>query len=65
MDIASPLLSVNELVFDQDNRPVEYVAALYRPDRFNYKVNLAVSEERRSAQVHTAISKSSVRLSSG
>jgi GntR family transcriptional regulator len=64
VDIASPLLSVNELIFDQHNRPVEYLAALYRPDRFNYKVNLAVSPERRSAQTHGAVNESSVRLSS-
>lgn len=65
VDIASPLLSVNELVFDQDARPVEYVAALYRPDRFNYKVNLAVSEEQRSLRAPGAVNQSSVRLSSG
>ena len=63
VDIASPLLSVNELVSDQDNRPVEYVAALYRPDRFNYRVNLAVPEERRSTQAPTAVDQSSIRVS--
>jgi GntR family transcriptional regulator len=64
VDIASPLLSVTELVFDQNNTPVEYVAALYRPDRYNYKVNLAVSEERRLSKTPGAIDDSSVRLSS-
>ena len=64
VDIASPLLSVTELVFDQDNKPVEYVAALYRPDRYNYKVNLAVSDDRRSPKVPAAIENSSIRLSS-
>ncbi|MDP6644621.1 MAG: GntR family transcriptional regulator [Rhodospirillales bacterium] len=45
VDIGSPLLSVNKLIFDQDDKPVEYLADLYRPDRYNYKVNLAVSDE--------------------
>ena len=64
VDIASPLLSVNELVFDQNGRPVEYVAALYRPDRFNYRVNLAVPEERRASQAPKAVEQSSIRVSS-
>jgi GntR family transcriptional regulator len=64
VDIASPLLSVNELIFDQNNRPVEYVSTLYRPDRFNYRVNLAVSEERRSEEAPGAVDQSSIRLSS-
>lgn len=64
VDIASPLLSVNELVFDQNDRPVEYVAALYRPDRFNYRVNLAVPEARRSTGPLTAVDQSSIRVSS-
>jgi GntR family transcriptional regulator len=63
VDIASPLLSVNELMLDQNKRPVEYVAALYRPDRFNYKVNLAVSDEQRSLRAPGAIDQSSVRVS--
>lgn len=64
VDIASPLLSVNELVFDQNDHPVEYVASLYRPDRFNYRVNLAVPEERRSTHPLTAVEQSSIRVSS-
>ena len=64
VDIASPLLSVTELTFDQNNQPVEYVAVLYRPDRYNYKVNLAVSEERRSSKAPGAIDNSSIRQSS-
>jgi GntR family transcriptional regulator len=64
VDIASPLLSVNELISDQNKRPVEYVAALYRPDRFNYRVNLSVPKERRSTQAPTAVDQSSIRVSS-
>ncbi len=44
VDIGSPLLSVNKLIFDKSDRPVEYQSALYRPDRHNYKVNLVASE---------------------
>ena len=44
VDIGSPLLSVNKIIYDQDDRPVEYLADLYRPDRYNYKVSLAVAE---------------------
>lgn len=44
VDIGSPLLSVNKIIYDQDDQPVEYLADLYRPDRYNYKVNLAVAE---------------------
>lgn len=43
VDIGSPLLSVNKIIYDQNDRPVEYLADLYRPDRYNYKVNLADS----------------------
>lgn len=64
VDIASPLLRVNELVFDQNNRPVEFVATLYRPDRYNYKVNLAVRKEGTSSDTAVAINESSIRLSS-
>ena len=45
VDIGSPLLSVNKLIFDETDKPVEYLADLYRPDRYNYKVNLAVTQE--------------------
>ncbi len=48
VDIGSPLLSVNKLLFDQDDKPVQYLAILYRPDRHNYKINLAVSDDRRA-----------------
>ncbi len=45
VDIGSPLLSVNKLIFDDTGKPVEYLSVLYRPDRYNYKVNLAVSDD--------------------
>lgn len=39
--IGSPLLSVTRTVFDQHGRPVEYIAILYRPDRYQYRMKLA------------------------
>jgi GntR family transcriptional regulator len=63
VDIASPLLSVNELIFDQHDRAVGYVAALYRPDRYNYKVNLVVSDDRHSSTAPGAVDESSIRVS--
>ena len=62
VDIGSPLLGVNELIFDQNNRPVEYVATLYRPDRYKYKIDLAVSDEQRLSNAPAAVDESSVRL---
>lgn len=39
--VGSPLLSVTRTVFDQHARPVEYIAILYRPDRYRYRMKLA------------------------
>lgn len=39
--IGAPLLSVTRTVFDQHGRPVEYIAILYRPDRYQYRMKLA------------------------
>lgn len=39
--VGSPLLSVTRTVFDQHGRPVEYIAILYRPDRYQYRMKLA------------------------
>lgn len=35
-----PLLNISRVVFDQDNRPVEYINALYRADLYQYRMNL-------------------------
>jgi GntR family transcriptional regulator len=40
----SPLIKVSRTAFDLRRRPIEYVVALYRPDRFQYMVSM----ERRS-----------------
>ncbi len=39
--VGAPLLSVTRTVFDQHGRPVEYIAILYRPDRYQYRMKLA------------------------
>ncbi|MBM3554888.1 MAG: GntR family transcriptional regulator [Alphaproteobacteria bacterium] len=38
--LGAPLLSVTRVVFDQDDRPVEHIAVLYRPDRYAYSMSL-------------------------
>jgi GntR family transcriptional regulator len=61
VDIGSALLAVQRLVFDIDERPVQWLHGLYRPDRYQYQMQLSrvgsidaklwVSEEL-SAQFH-------------
>lgn len=38
--VGSPLISVVRTVFDQRGRPVEHIAILYRPDRYQYRTKL-------------------------
>ena len=37
----SPLLKIARTIYDQDERPVEYLIALYPPERYQYTVTLA------------------------
>ncbi len=39
-EVGSPLLRINRIVYDQTERPVEYITALYRPDRYQYRMDL-------------------------
>jgi GntR family transcriptional regulator len=41
VDVGSPLLAVNRLVFDTDERPVQWLQGLYRPDRYQYEMQLS------------------------
>jgi len=41
VDLGSPLLSVSRVVFDVDDRPVEFITGLYRPDRYQYRMSLS------------------------
>lgn len=38
--VGSPLLRINRIVYDQTERPVEYITALYRPDRYQYRMDM-------------------------
>ncbi len=38
--VGAPLISVVRTVYDQRGRPVEHIALLYRPDRYQYRTKL-------------------------
>jgi len=40
VEIGAPLLLIVRVVRDQKDRPVEYIRALYRPDRYEYQVSM-------------------------
>lgn len=40
LEIGSPLLSLNRVVFGPDGRGVEHLQALYRPDRYSFQMEL-------------------------
>lgn len=42
--VASALLNIRRLVRDAGGRPVEYLDARYRPDRFEYRLDMAAHE---------------------
>jgi GntR family transcriptional regulator len=42
--VASALLNIRRLVRDADGRPVEYLDARYRPDRFDYRLDMTARE---------------------
>ena len=41
LDIGSPLLSIQRIVYDRNTNPVEFIKALYRPDRYQYRMMLS------------------------
>lgn len=43
--VGAPLIKVVRIVQDIDGRPVEYITALYRPDRYQYHMNLTRQAE--------------------
>jgi len=45
VEIGAPLLRISRVVYDQTERPVEYIVALYRPDRYQFRMNLTRVEE--------------------
>ncbi len=40
VEIGAPLLSLTRVVFDRENRGVEHLSALYRPDRHHFQMEL-------------------------
>jgi GntR family transcriptional regulator len=47
VEIGSALLKITRIVRDQNDRPVEYITGLYRPDRYQYAMTLSRVQERR------------------
>ena len=41
VDLTTPLLRIQRIVYDQQDRPVEFITGLYRPDRYQYRMNLS------------------------
>jgi len=41
VEFGSPILNIRRVVFDQNGVPVEYISGLYRPDRYQYRMNLS------------------------
>jgi GntR family transcriptional regulator len=39
--VGSALLAVDRLIFDTDDRPVQWLQGLYRPDRYHYEMQLS------------------------
>ncbi|RPH59016.1 MAG: GntR family transcriptional regulator [Burkholderiales bacterium] len=41
VEVGSPLLAVSRLIFDEQERPVQWLQGLYRPDRYHYEMELS------------------------
>jgi GntR family transcriptional regulator len=41
VELTAPLLRIQRIVYNQQNRPVEFITGLYRPDRYQYRMNLS------------------------
>ncbi|HLS56741.1 MAG TPA: GntR family transcriptional regulator [Zeimonas sp.] len=41
VEVGSPLLAVSRLIFDEQDRPVQWLQGLYRPDRYEYRMQLS------------------------
>ena len=49
-----PQLAVNRLVYDTEDRPVQWLQGLYRPDRYQYRMKLNRVQGRASKMWSTA-----------
>ena len=41
VELGAPLISIHRVVYDQNERPIEFITALYRPDRYQYRMMLS------------------------
>lgn len=41
VELSSPILRIQRIVYDQQNRAVEFITSLYRPDRYQYQMQLS------------------------
>lgn len=41
LSIGAALIAMTRIVYDTDENPVEYISALYRPDRYQYRMSLS------------------------
>lgn len=41
IDVGAPLISMTRIMRNESGRPVEIIQALYRPDKYEYRVNLS------------------------
>lgn len=41
VELSAPLLRIRRIVFDQEDRPVEFITSLYRPDLYQYRMSLS------------------------
>ncbi len=41
LEIGAPLLRIRRIVYDQNDRAVEFITGLYRPDRYKYRMDLS------------------------
>jgi GntR family transcriptional regulator len=50
VDISSPILYLETLIFAEKGKPVEFVQTFYRSDQFRYTLNLDLDETKRSGK---------------
>jgi GntR family transcriptional regulator len=56
--VGSPLIMIKRVLLDASDTPVEYLEALYRPDRFEYRMNLPRADATAEAGASGASQKS-------
>jgi GntR family transcriptional regulator len=54
--VGSPLLSLTRLYVDREQRPIDWLHCLYRPDRFQYQMRLTATSTGPGARILTPMS---------